>query len=76
MINFDHRIYCQIGSACAEGMFARGSIIRYLCYAVPPTRSGFPDFGPDPDFFDQTGPDLVRNLVRSPDFSKNCQTNA
>ena len=43
---------------------------------VPPTRSGFPDFGPDPDFFDQTGPDLVRNLVRSPDFSKNCQTNA
>ena len=44
--------------------------------AVPPTRSGFPDFGPDPDFFDQTGPDLVRNLVRSPDFSKNCQTNA
>ena len=32
--------------------------------------------GPDPDFFDQTGPDLVWNLVRSPDFSKNCQTNA
>ena len=44
--------------------------------AVPPTRAGFPEFGPDPDFFDQTGPDLVRNLVRSPDFSKNCQTNA
>ena len=36
---------------------------------VPTTRSGFPDFGPNPDFFDQTGPDLVR----SPDFSKNCQ---
>ena len=26
--------------------------------AVPPTRSGFPDFGPDPDFFDQTGPEF------------------
>ena len=24
--------------------------------------SGIPDFGPDPDFFGQTGPDLVRNL--------------
>jgi hypothetical protein len=22
-------------------------------------RSGFPDFGPDPDFFEQTSPDLV-----------------
>ena len=23
---------------------------------VPPLWSGFPDFGPDPDFFEQTGP--------------------
>ena len=36
--------------------------------AVPPTRAGFPDFGPDPDIFYQTGPDLVRNFVNSPNF--------
>ena len=29
-------------------------------YPVPPIRSGFPDFGPDPDFFDQTGPDFEK----------------
>ena len=33
---------------------------------VPPIRSGFPDFGPDPDFFEQTSPDLVRiELLKS-----------
>ena len=37
-------------------------------YAVPPTRSGFLDFGPDPDFFDQTDPDVVRNLVKKSVF--------
>ena len=31
---------------------------------------GFPDFGPDPSFFDQTGPDLVQIFVKSPNFSK------
>ena len=39
--------------------------------AVPPLWSGFPDFGPDPDFFGQSGPDLVRILLKSPDFSQN-----
>ena len=38
-------------------------------YAVPPLWSGFPDFGPDPDFFGQIGPDSVRILLKSPDFS-------
>ena len=27
--------------------------IQVKTCAVPPIRSGFPDFGPDPDFFDQ-----------------------
>ena len=27
---------------------------------VPPTRSGIPDFGPDPDFFGQTGPEFCQ----------------
>ena len=36
---------------------------------VPPLWSGFPDFGPDPDFFGQIGPDTVRILLKSPDFS-------
>ena len=47
-------------------------------YAVPPTRSGFLDFGPDPDFFDQTDPDVVWNLVKKSVFfsSKICQNNA
>ena len=27
---------------------------------VPPIRSGFPDHGPDPDFFEEIGPDLVQ----------------
>ena len=26
--------------------------------SVPPIRSGFPDHGPDPDFFEEIGPDL------------------
>ena len=34
-----------------------------------PCRSAFPDFGPDPDFVDQTGPDLVWILVKRPEFS-------
>ena len=28
----------------------------FMWLTVPPTRSGIPDFGPDPDFFGQTGP--------------------
>ena len=37
--------------------------------ALPPNRSGFTDFGPDPDFFGQIGPDSVRILLKSPYFS-------
>ena len=29
-------------------------------YWVPPLWSGFPDFGPDPDFFEQSGPDFAQ----------------
>ena len=36
----------------ADGHYLRGGDGQY---AVPPIRSGFPDFGPDPDFFDQSG---------------------
>ena len=44
--------------------------------ALPPNMSGCPDFGPDPDFFGQSGPDLVRILLKSPDFSQNYEKNA
>ena len=37
--------------------------------SVPPNWSGVPDFGPDPDFFGQSGPDLIRILHKSLDFS-------
>ena len=37
-------------------------------YAVPPLWSGFPDFGPDPDFFEKSGPEMVRIYCQSPDF--------
>ena len=36
--------------------------------AVPPIRSRFPDFGPDPDFFVKSGPEMVRIYCKSPDF--------
>ena len=39
--------------------------------SVPPNWSGVPDFGPDPDFFRKIGPDSVRILLKSPDFSEN-----
>ena len=29
-----------------------------ILYAVPPIRSNFSDHGPDPDFFEEIGPDL------------------
>ena len=35
--------------------------------AVPPLRSDFPDFGPIPDFFDESGPEMVRFCLKSPD---------
>ena len=34
---------------------------------VPPLRSDFPDFGPIPDFFDESGPEMVRFCLKSPD---------
>ena len=37
-------------------------------FPVPPIRSSFPDHGPDPDFFEEIGPDLVRILVEKSDF--------
>ena len=37
-------------------------------YAVPPIRSDFPDLGPNPDFFEEIGPDLVRILFEKSDF--------
>ena len=40
--------------------------------AVPPLWSGFPDFGPDPDFFVQPGPETVRICGQSPDFFLLC----
>ena len=33
-------------------------IVEKVHKAVPPIRSGFPDHGPDPDFFEEIGPDL------------------
>ena len=30
---------------------------------MPPLWSGFPDFGPDPDFFEKSGPDLLSKSV-------------
>ena len=38
-------------------------VTKYQTEAVPPTRSGFPDFGLDPDFFELSSPDLVRFLL-------------
>ena len=40
--------------------------------SVPPLRSDFPDFGPIPVFFDDSGPEMVRICGKSPDFRKNC----
>ena len=39
-----------------------------LSYFDPPHQSQFPDFGLDPDFFGQSGPDLGQDLVKSLDF--------
>ena len=50
--------------------------VHILPNAVPPLRSGFLDFGPDPDFFGQIGPDSVRFLFKSPDFLSNEGKNA
>ena len=36
--------------------------------SVCPLRSGFPDFGPDPDFFVKSSPEMVRMYCQSPDF--------
>ena len=41
-----------------------------------PIRSGFPDFGPDPDFLAKTGPEMVWFLPKSPDLQKNMCFNA
>ena len=35
-------------------------MILLVEYPVPPLWSGFPDFGPDPDFFGQSGPDFAQ----------------
>ena len=35
---------------------------------VPPIRSDFLDLGPNPDFFEEIGPDLVRILFEKSDF--------
>ena len=37
-------------------------------YAVPPLRSDFPDFGPIPDLFDESGPEMVRICIKSLDY--------
>ena len=36
--------------------------------AVPPLWSGFPDFGPDPDFFEEIGPEMVRIYAKKSGF--------
>ena len=43
---------------------------------VLPIRSGFPDFGPDPDFLAKTGPEMVWFLQKNPDLKKNMCFNA
>ena len=35
---------------------------------MPPIRSDFPDYGPDSDFFVETGPEVVRILFKKSDF--------
>ena len=35
---------------------------------MPPLRSDLSDFGPIPDYFQETSPVLVRFLFNSPDF--------
>ena len=35
---------------------------------MPPIRSDFPDYGPDSDFFVETGPEMVRILFKKSDF--------
>ena len=42
--------------------------ILFFAFSVPPIRSGIPDFGPDKDFFGQTGPEFCR---KSGVFKKN-----
>ena len=36
--------------------------------AVPPIRSDFPDYGPNPDFFGKTGPERVRIVFKKSEF--------
>ena len=44
--------------------------------AVSPTRSGFPDSGPDPDFLRVCSPEKVWFLFKSPDLNKILTPNA
>ena len=43
---------------------------------VSPTRSGFPDSGPDPDFLRVCSPEKVWFLFKSPDLNKILTLNA
>ena len=45
-------------------------------YAVSPTRSGFPDSGPDPDFLRVCSPEKVWFLFKSLDLNKILTPNA
>ena len=35
---------------------------------MPPIRSDFPDYGPNPDFFVETGPERVRIVFKKSEF--------
>ena len=35
---------------------------------MPPIRSDFPDYGPNSDFFVETGPEMVRIVFKKSDF--------
>ena len=35
---------------------------------MPPIRSDFPDYGPNPDFFVKTGPERVRIVFKKSEF--------
>ena len=43
-------------------------MLQYYRSAVPPIRSDFPDYGPNPDFFVETGPERVRIVFKKSEF--------
>ena len=51
-------------------IFLLTAALSRSCNAVLPFGPFFPDFGPDPDFFQEIGPEMVRICIKKSGFGQ------